>query len=755
MKTTKFLVRIVFVFIAFRAIPIMAQNESIGGATYALENIRSEHSIYVTSRTIASSTNIYVDNDAVGDPEPNNPDVFDPCEDGSIEHPFDSIQKAVDFAQLGDTVIVLQGTYTGTGNRDIDFLGKAIIVRSSNPNDPNIVAATVIDCQGSETEPHRGFIFQSTEDVNSILDGLTITNGYQSQGGAVYIGDSNAIIKRCVLRDNTADAGGGVFIAASTDYGPLFINCEITRNAAVNCGGGVDFWYDANSVFLGCEISKNTAGVGGGGMYCDRDMRGKVDRCVITNNRAFKGAGIMCDTALGPDLSNCIISGNRAEDAGGGIWWSDTLFEIKNSTITGNLALTGGGIYGFDGGSYVDEPSFSNCIISGNTAANGAQIGLSVSILGQMDELNVIYCDVEGGYSGIYFEEPYIVNWGPGNIDADPCFIVPGYWDVNDTPADANDDFWVEGDYHLKSVSACINTGDSNYAAEVNEVDIDGRPRVLYGRIDMGAYEYSDEMEADFNSDGIVNFEDFSIFASYWLEDCNQPDWCGGRDVDESGKVGVYDLRCFAEKWLTVTEDPNLVGYWKFDEQSGTVAADSSGSGNDGSLVNGVGWTEGLFGNGAIFTGSNAAVEVGTAGMDAERGSISMWVYANGFPNGQHYLFGHTTQPVWSDRIQLYTDTYGNLHLGLGASHAAAVYIQRLSVERWYHIALTWEGKSYVVYVDGISRAAGAYSGLTGIAAYADIGNNGYAVERDEPFKGIIDEVKIYNRALSEAEIME
>jgi hypothetical protein len=121
---------------------------------------------------------IFVDNDAASDPGPGNPNISDPEENGSREHPFDAIQEAIDAAVNGDAVIVLDGTYTGTGNRDIDFSGKAITVRSTDPNDPNIVASTVIDCNGTEIAPHRGFNFRSGEGPNSVLAGLTITNGY-------------------------------------------------------------------------------------------------------------------------------------------------------------------------------------------------------------------------------------------------------------------------------------------------------------------------------------------------------------------------------------------------------------------------------------------------------------------------------------------------------------------------------------------------------------------------------------------------
>jgi hypothetical protein len=74
----------------------------------------------------------YVDDDAPSDPGPGDPDISDPLEDGSPEHPFDAIQEAIDATMGGNTIVVLDGTYTGTGNHDIDFDGKAIALQSLN-----------------------------------------------------------------------------------------------------------------------------------------------------------------------------------------------------------------------------------------------------------------------------------------------------------------------------------------------------------------------------------------------------------------------------------------------------------------------------------------------------------------------------------------------------------------------------------------------------------------------------------------------
>ncbi|MHC4676183.1 MAG: hypothetical protein ACYTBZ_27140, partial [Planctomycetota bacterium] len=115
------------------------------------------------------------------------------------DHPFDAIQEAIDVVAIGGTVIVLEGTYTGSGNRDIDFEGKAFTLTSTDPEDPNVVAATIIDPNAAEEDQHCGFYFHSAEDSNSIVDGFTITRGYYFQGGGILCESSSPTIKNCTF----------------------------------------------------------------------------------------------------------------------------------------------------------------------------------------------------------------------------------------------------------------------------------------------------------------------------------------------------------------------------------------------------------------------------------------------------------------------------------------------------------------------------------------------------------------------------
>jgi hypothetical protein len=80
---------------------------------------------------------------------------------------YSTIQEGIDEAVDGDTVLVADGTYIGYGNRDIDFLGKAILVMSENGPEN-----CIIDC---EYEDYHGFSFQNGESSSSVLKGFTIT----------------------------------------------------------------------------------------------------------------------------------------------------------------------------------------------------------------------------------------------------------------------------------------------------------------------------------------------------------------------------------------------------------------------------------------------------------------------------------------------------------------------------------------------------------------------------------------------------
>jgi parallel beta-helix repeat protein/predicted outer membrane repeat protein len=305
-------------------------------------------------------------------------------------------------------------------------------------------------------------------------------------GGGLSAYRCGATITRCVFRRNLAGGSGGGLSAYRCSA--TITRCVFRRNLAGGSGGAVYcLWCDA--LLNDCTVSDNRSGRRGGGILIS-DSKPILTRCKFSGNwAASDGGGIYCEEISSPTISNCAITGNRAGYNGGGIFsWDASSPTVVNCTISGNAALDkGGGICYEEHGRLIVR----DCIVWGNTASDGDEMAV-----GGASTADVNYCDVKGGREGVYVSGDYTLNWGPGNIDANPRFVEPGYWDSNGTPGDVNDDFWVGGDNHLMAASPCIDAGDPNYVPEPNETDLDGNPRVLDGDndgnsvVDIGAYEH-------------------------------------------------------------------------------------------------------------------------------------------------------------------------------------------------------------------------------------------------------------------------
>jgi len=282
-----------------------------------------------------------------------------------------------------------------------------------------------------------------------------------------------------------------------------------------SCAGGL-FNDSGSPTVTNCTFRMNRASNSGGGMY-NRYSAPTVTNCIFSVNSAGNYGGAMRNYQSSPALTNCTLIGNSANSGGGMGSSNSSSPTVTNCTFSGNSAKDGGGMYNWNGGS----PTVSNCILWGNIAGGGAQIyndGTSSA--------TVSYSDVEGGWNGT------------GNIPADPLFV-----DANgpDGIAGTEDD-----NVHLRGYSPCINAGDpgGDYSGQV---DVDGQPRVAYGRVDMGADEVF-PAAGDFEPDGDVDFADFAEFAIYWMEtNCGN---CGGADLTCEGDVDFYDLKVLTDNWL-------------------------------------------------------------------------------------------------------------------------------------------------------------------------------------------------------------
>ncbi len=229
------------------------------------------------------------------------------------------------------------------------------------------------------------------------------------------------------------------------------------------------------------------------------------------------------------------------------------------------------------------------------------------------------------------------------------------------------------------------------------------------------------------------------------------------RDAASANSMQIAEVEL-----LGVPAPADPVGYWMLDDGEGAVAVDSSGNGNDGILIGtAMSWMpdDGMIGGALSFDGTASNidyVEISTADISLAAGTIAMWGKLPPDPQlpATRYFVGHTTIPAWSDRIQLYMDNSDTiLDLGLGDSHSRHQDIMSLTTETWYHVALTWDGGNYVVYVNGEEKANGSYTGLDTLNTIADIGNDGNPGDRTEAFNGLLDDVRIYDRTLSADEL--
>jgi predicted outer membrane repeat protein len=354
---------------------------------------------------------------------------------------FTTIQAAIDAAVDGDTVIVQPGAYTGAGNRDISFKGKAITVRGTDPNDWDVVRRTIIDCQGTQSEPHRGFLFATGEGPNSVLSGVTITGGCAPDIAL-------DIYKRLI--------GGGICCSQSS---PSIIRCRIIGNFAQSGGGGV-FAYNGNPTICQCEFLSNVNSSVGAGAIEVWGGGAVIAHCLVANNYGDYCGGVSCRSTSAFWMENCLIRHNegRYESAGVRIE-SVANATILHCTITENHIEEGR--YGA-GLCVVNNPKMvwlKNCILSGNSCRGTRDKETQIYWSG---DRYADYCCIEG-WDG---------KWaGVGSFGTDPL---------------------LTRDARLRPDSPCIDAGDPDVGDAQTMRDVDGEARLSGARVDIGCDEFVD-----------------------------------------------------------------------------------------------------------------------------------------------------------------------------------------------------------------------------------------------------------------------
>jgi len=463
---------------------------------------------------------IYVDDDAVA------------AGSGlSWDSAFRCLQNALADAESGDEIRVAQGVY----RPDLE---------------------QVCGRFGCEGEPNASGDREATFELKN---GVAIMGGYAGLGYA----DPNArdieLYETILSGDLNGDDGADFANNSENSYSIVtgsYTNSGAVIDGFTIVGGNADddnlvddpgssgagmFNYNGSPTVSNCTFRGNRAGKHGGGMANINCSDTKVTNCKFTGNQADQGGAVANSILYGFSFENCSFSGNMAAEVGGGIEFSQAENgTVANCTFASNRALgDGSGMYLWAN----SDATVTNSIFRDDwdEIANDGSSTITVT-----------YSDVSG------------IVAGAGNFDADPCFADAGHWDENGTPEDANDDFWVDGDYHLKSeagrwdpnteawiedstTSDCIDKGepDSDWTGElwphgkrVNVGAYGGLAEASMSLLDVGT-------RANVDNRDCVDFNDVLLLAEQWCVEARLL----AEDLDRDGTVNGKDFAVFAEDW--------------------------------------------------------------------------------------------------------------------------------------------------------------------------------------------------------------
>lgn len=324
----------------------------------------------------------------LGLPQPS-ADTFEIYPDGSGD--FATIQQAINASSHGDLIRLHDGIFTGDGNRDLDYRGRAITIRSVSA-DPHLC---ILDCQGHGTETHRGVRFVFGEGPGSRLVGVTIRNGNvldtpQPQGGAIEIRGASPEITHCRFESNRADWGGAICLRDHAS--PEIDHCWFADNFGHYAGGALDL---------------------------SEQCLPQISFCTFWRNASFGSGAALSTSYSTPTFLNCTFAENIGFDSPAlGIWAGSGL--IMEECIVA-FTRDGPGILCEGASAYL-----ACCDVYGNAHGNwisciAEQLGLRGNI-----ELDPLFCDPEFGELTIDCVSPCV----PGTPPNEQCQELIGAWGV-------------------------------------------------------------------------------------------------------------------------------------------------------------------------------------------------------------------------------------------------------------------------------------------------------------------------------------
>lgn len=341
---------------------------------------------------------------------------------------YQSLQYAINDSQDGDRIILAQGTYLYNDNNfddvRIDVDGRSIIIASSNPDDPCVVAATIIRGNGfrisnvDSTMALDGITMQDTHyyggDPDCSVKGPTDDglNGYSIFGGAIRLLNASPTIRNCRFVNCSATGGNGCkgtgeygdggwagyayggAIGIDSTSSPYIKNCEFVNCYARggNAGDGATWghggnWGDPTSYRWDFGPYKDYWYYGGrgGAIYVADGGKVRIENCLFQGNRAYSGYCGKSNVESYPNYNYAIDAyGGAVYMAAGSEVSFDNCYFINNEADTRNQLVDANGrdgeiviyspVISFGGGIYAEGsavPKISNCRFTNNRACAG------------------------------------------------------------------------------------------------------------------------------------------------------------------------------------------------------------------------------------------------------------------------------------------------------------------------------------------------------------------------------------------------
>jgi parallel beta-helix repeat protein len=725
---------------------------------------------------------------------------------------YSTIQAAIDAATAGDVIGVSPGTYVEniTLKNGVALIGAGVdtIIKGNSTYMLDRNGSTVSSFECDSSTLLEGFVITNGVGyVQNISGGMynyrsspTVKNCIFSgntaySGGGMYNLFSSPTITNCTFSNNTASSyGGGMFNVGS---GPTISHCTFSGNTASRGGGMYHAERTYSITITYCTFDGNRAYYAGGGIYSDvGDLT--VSNCKFVDNAAEgkpfpsydppmigKGGALYLFSGGSCEMVNCTLTGNRACETGGGLW-------LQNY---GQVTLT-------------------NCILwdnsatlskSGNEITNNGEQGTRSTYLPV-----IRYCDIAGcGGSGTGWNASMGIDGG-GNIDADPLFEgadgaiqldglddyveIPGYtgisggasrtcsaW-IKTTAAESGQivswgssadgqkwTFRTESDGalgvgiwngYIKTTTRFVNDGNWHHVAAV--LADDGSPDVSEIQLYIDGVLETNPFISKSRAIATTDDQNVVIGALLDADGVNYASHFSG----QIGDVRIYNRALSPFEIQQVMNDDlpptDLEAHWKLDGN----ADDSSGNDRHGILYGGPAWATERSVDGAIqLDGLDDYVEIpGYTGISggASR-TCSAWIKTTAAESGQIVSWGSSADgQKWTFR----TESDGALGVGIWNGYIKTT-TRFVNDGNWHHVAavLADDGSPDVseiqLYIDGVLETNPFISKSRAIATTDDqnvvigalLAIDG--VSYMGHFEGLIDDVRVYSRALSPFEIQQ